>query len=271
MSLSVLLSIYNKENITCFNKSMVSIWDSQLFKPDEIILVQDGPLTAELYESIEQWKYRLSTILVVVELKKNVGLARALNEGIKYCKGDYIARMDTDDISMPERFQKQLEFLENNSDIDVVGTWISEIGEDDQLIKEEIQYPLDHDELFKFFSKRDPIAHPTAMFRKTFFKKAGIYSSEVHLAEDTLLWYSGFMNKCKFANIPYIGLQFRRTSNFYLRRANWEKSWGLLRFRLYKINRSLGYGIKSDFYAIAYFIMSISPSFIKRFLYNTFR
>lgn len=271
MVLSVLLSIYNRESVAYFNKAMESIWDMQERKPDEIILVQDGPLTIELYECIEQWKHRLSTILVIVELSRNLGLARALNEGLKYCKGKYIARMDTDDISMPERFQKQIEFLEKYNDIDVVGTLICEINEVDEIIKDKIEYPLSNDELYSFFSKRDPVAHPSVMFRRDFFYKAGQYRTDIVLAEDTLMWYHGFLNNCKIANIDYIGLKFRRNNDFYQRRANFKKSIGLLNFRLFKLNRDLNYGLSADLYAIAYFIMSISPSFIKKFLYNKFR
>lgn len=271
MTLSVLISLYNKENVVFFNKAMESIYNLQSYKPEQIVLIEDGPLTQTLYDSVKNWKAKLQGKLLVISLKKNVGLAKALNIGLEQCKGEYIARMDADDISNIDRFKEQLHFLQNNPEIDVVGTWISEIDENNQIVKDEVKYPLLHVDLLDFFAKRDPLAHPTVMFRKTFFEKAGIYSNEVHLAEDTLLWYSGFINGCKFANIPYVGLKFRRSSNFYMRRANWKKSWGLLMFRLFKINRHLKYGIKADLYAIAYFIMSLSPSFIKKWLYNTFR
>ena len=109
------------------------------------------------------------------------------------------------------------------------------------------------------------------MFRKTFFDKAGRYSKEVALAEDTLLWYQAFLNNCRLANVDYIGLKFRRSSDFYKRRANWKKTIGLLKFRLFHIKRDLNYGIKADIYAIAYFLMSISPSFVKKILYKLFR
>lgn len=269
--LSVIISIYEKENVHYFHNAMNSICNNQSVTPDEIILIEDGKLTKEIYDEIDLWKKKMPNRLKVLPLDTNIGLAKALNVALSHSSGQYIARMDTDDIALFDRFQRQIDFLEDNPEIDVVGTWIAEIDEYDNTIKKEVRYPLNHNELRNFFSKRDPLAHPTAMFRYTFFEKVGKYSNQVHLAEDTLLWYSGFINGCKFANIPYVGLKFRRNSAFYSRRANWKKSWGLLKFRLLHINRKLGYGLIADLYAIAYFVMSISPSFIKKFLYNTFR
>lgn len=271
MKLSVLMSIYYKEDPLYFNQAMESIWDSQTLKPNEIILVEDGVLSEELYIEIAHWKEKLGNILTIVKLKDNVGLAKALNVGLDYCNGDFIARMDSDDISMPSRFKTQIDFLKTNLDIQAVGTWISEIDENNNVIKDLVRYPLYNDELFTFFKLRDPIVHPTSMFRNTFFEKVGKYRDDVHLAEDTLLWYEAFKNKCKIANIDYIGLQFRRNKQFYKRRANIKKSIQLLKCRVFEINPTLEYGIVANFYAIAYFAMSLSPSFIKKFLYQISR
>lgn len=271
MKLSVLMSIYNKENPEYFRQAMESIWDKQTRKPDEIILVEDGPLTEELYSVIGLWKNKLPNILNVISLNRNVGTGGAKRVGLENCSGNYIAIMDTDDISEPERFEKQIDFLEKNSHIDAVGTWICEINNNNQIIKDTVEYPLTNDELYKFFEKRDPIAHPTSMFRNSFFLKAGGYRSDLILAEDTLLWYYGFLNNCKIANINYIGLKFRRNNGFYKRRGHFKKSIGLLKFRILKLNRDLKYGLRADLYAIAYFFMSITPSFIKKWLYQNFR
>lgn len=121
MSLSILMSIYHKENPEYFNQTMESIWFKQTLKPNEIVLVEDGKLTRELYSAINSWKDKLGDKLVSIPLAQNVGLASALNEGLKVAKGNFIARMDTDDIAESERFKKQFEFLQQNSDIDAVG------------------------------------------------------------------------------------------------------------------------------------------------------
>ena len=271
MKLSVLMSIYYKEKAYYFDRCMQSIWDEQTVKPDEIVLVEDGKLTDELDATITKWKKKLYDTLKIISLEKNIGTGGAKKIGVENCSYDYVAVMDTDDIATPQRFEKQIEFLEQNRDIDVVGSYICEIDENEDVVKDVVEFPLTHDGLYEFFSKRDPLAHPTTMFRKSFFEKAGSYRTDLHLAEDTLLWYDGFLNGCKFANIDHIGLNFRRTEDFYSRRANIEKSIGLLKYRVFNINRKLNYGVKADLFAIAYFAISISPSFIKKIVYNALR
>ncbi|MCU9998457.1 glycosyltransferase [[Pasteurella] aerogenes] len=271
MKLSVLMSVYHKDKVKYLSKAIESISTMQTLKPDEIILVQDGPLTEELKNVIDYQKNLLGDVLKVVPLELNRGLANALNIGISYCTGDFIARMDADDISTENRFLEQFTFLMNNPDIDVVGCWISEIDEHNVLIKEKVEYPLEHNELYYFFEKRDPLAHPSVMFRRSFFNKVKGYSDVIPLAEDTHLWYDGFRAGCKFANISYIGLLFRRNSAFYKRRSNFEKSIKLLKFRLLYINRNLNYGIKADLFAVAYFCLSFMPSSVKKFLYGFLR
>ena len=98
--------------------------------------------------------------------------------------------MDTDDISTSERFEKQVCFLEKHTDIDAVGTWISEINEEGKITRDLVRYPLEHNDLVMLFMSRDPIPHVTSMFRKTFFIKGVKYLSSVTMAEDTLLWLS---------------------------------------------------------------------------------
>ncbi|CDG23241.1 Extracellular polysaccharide glycosyltransferase (Cell wall biogenesis) [Xenorhabdus poinarii G6] len=267
-NVSVLVSLYDKESANYFNLSLQSLYEQE-YKPKEIILVLDGPINNELNSIITKWLTLLP--ITLVPLKENVGLAKALNEGLKYCHCDYIARMDTDDICTPERFLVQTNFLDNNPNIDVVGTWISEINEDNIEIRNAVKYPLIHSELFKFFSKRDPLAHPTVMFRKRFFEKAGNYPIDIPLGEDTALWFSGFKNNCKFANIPHVGLKFRRTSDFYLRRANKKKTISLLEYRIFKINKELRYGLSANIYAILYAFLALSPIFIKKVMYKYLR
>ena len=179
--------------------------------------------------------------------------------------------MDTDDISNEKRFESQLFFLEQNPNIDIVGTYLSEIDENDQEIKSLVKFPLTHDLLYLSFSKRDPVAHPSVMFRRSFFIKSGNYPTDILLAEDTLLWYKGFLNDCNFANISYIGLKFRRSSKFYDRRADKKKSFSLLKYRINIINKELGYGYFANIYAMVYFFISISPKQVKKILYELFR
>lgn len=119
LDFTVLMSIYYKENFEWFERALVSIWDEQIVKPTQIVLVQDGSLTEELSAVLTNWKEKLGDVLTLVPLGKNVGLAAALNEGLKHCQYELIARMDTDDIAMPDRFEKQFTFMQNNPDVAV--------------------------------------------------------------------------------------------------------------------------------------------------------
>ncbi len=113
MKLSVLMSIYHKEDVQNFNRAMQSIWDEQTVKPNEVVLVEDGPLTNVLYQSISDWKNKLHDVLKVIPLKKNMGVGYAKNIGIEKCTHELIAVMDTDDVSLPSRFERQMAIFES--------------------------------------------------------------------------------------------------------------------------------------------------------------
>jgi glycosyltransferase involved in cell wall biosynthesis len=271
MNISVLMAIYYKEDPIFFDLAMQSIWDRQVLKPNQIVLVVDGKLTESLYKVLNNWKSKLGSILTVVPLDCNVGLGNALEVGLKHCSNELIARMDSDDMSNPERFLLQRNFLETNNNIDVVGTFISEMDQNSNITRDVVKYPLTHDKMLQFFAKRDPLAHVTVMFRRCFFEKSSNYSGDLRMAEDTLLWHKGFLSGCKFANITYRGVSVRQTNDFYARRGDMSKALGLLNFRLFVINKKHNFGLAGDLYALLYFLMSISPGFVKRFSYRMFR
>lgn len=270
--LSVLMSVYRNESAENFEKSLNSVF-AQTLRPSKLVLVKDGPLSAALETIISNWARKEKAIFHVVSLEKNCGLAIALNEGLKFIDSDLIARMDSDDIAIANRFEKQVKFLLENPMVDVVGSWIAEIDENDLIIKREVRYPNDHQGCYRQFAFRDPVAHPAVMFRQRFFQKAGVYS-ERHVGEnkneDTDLWYRGLKNNCLFANYPEVLLNFRRSGDFYIRRS------GLLRGKLIfkdrmRINKDLGYGFTADLFALAYFFLGISPRFIRKLLYQYLR
>ena len=124
MKFSVLMSVYYQEQPAHLKEALDSVFD-QTLPPDEVVLVEDGPLTPEL-ERIIKGEQILHPALKRVSLKQNVGLGLALREGLSHCSNDLVARMDTDDICKRERFERQTRFMEEHPDIDVLGTWIDE-------------------------------------------------------------------------------------------------------------------------------------------------
>lgn len=215
-SFSVLLSIYHKESPSNFSQAMRSIYDLQELKPDDIVLVKDGPLTPELDLEILYWSNKLGHILTIVPLDENVGLAAALNYGLKYCKWELVARMDTDDISTPDRFKLQVRFMSERGDISVSSGYIEEW---DINLLEQVSHralPLCHDEIVKFAKLRSPISHPACIFRKSIISSVGGYPSVY--PEDHLLWVKVIQSGNKLANIPQVILKMRTGEDFITRR-----------------------------------------------------
>lgn len=215
MPFSVLLSLYQKENAAFLRQSLDSIF-SQTLPPDEVVLVEDGPLTEELYAAVGEYA-RKYPILKVVPLPENVGLGRALNEGVKHCTCELIARMDTDDISVPGRFERQASVFSKNPDVDVCSAWIEEFADSPRHAISIRKVPEKHWEIMLYAQKRCPVNHPAVMFRKQALLAAGGYR-HFPLLEDYYLWMRMLMNGSKFYNIQDSLLYFRISPDMYLRR-----------------------------------------------------
>lgn len=215
MKFSVLLSVYYKESPIYFRESLNSIL-SQTLCPSEIVLIEDGPLNEELNNEIIQY-LDLYPHLKVIPLPSNQGLGKALNEGLKHCSYDIVARMDTDDIAKPDRFEKQLAIFEKHSDIDVVGAWIDEFEDDISKVKSVRKLPELPDDIRQFAKRRNPINHPVVMFRKSAVLAAGGYQ-HFPLFEDYYLWIRMLMNGAKFYNIQESLLYFRFSPEMFKRR-----------------------------------------------------
>lgn len=227
MKFSVLMSIYKKEEPKYFNRAMQSIWDEQTVKPDEIVLVQDGPLTDGLYKAIDEWKAKIGESFITVPLEKNVGLGEALNAGIKHCSYELIARMDTDDISIPHRFEKQLKRFEEK-DIDVCSAFISEFEDDENQIISYRKLPENHEDIVKYSKMRSPLNHAVTMYKKSVVEKAGGYKHMLWM-EDYYLWGRMIVNGAKLYNIQDTLLNVRAGNSMLVRRGGWEYAKSELR------------------------------------------
>lgn len=196
---SVLLSIYHKENPKFFDCAMTSIALEQSLKPNEIILVRDGFLTPDLDVILDKWANRLS-ILRIISLDKNIGLGGALAIGMDNCSNDLIARMDTDDISQPDRFKMQVHYMQEHSNCDIVGSNVTEFSNNSNIIVSSRLVPSSHTNIIKEAQIRSPFNHPSVMYRKSAVIKAGGYK-EYHGFEDYYLWVRMIQNGARCANI----------------------------------------------------------------------
>lgn len=182
--LSVLMSVYEKESPACLCECLDSL-AMQTLPVDEVVLVEDGPVGETLKATIA--RYRKILPIVSLPLPAHVGLGAALRAGLHHCQGEYVARMDSDDICVPERFEKQIKFLESNPKVDVVGGAIAEYEEDPSAPHSIRTLPVAGAALRHFARFRTPMNHVTVTFRKASVMAAGNYESS-HCLQDYYLW-----------------------------------------------------------------------------------
>ncbi len=218
---SVLLSVYSKENSRHFSEALQSIWSSQTLKPQEIVLVKDGPLTEALDSEIEIWKRELGKMLKIVPLEKRSGLGHALGVGLSACSHDIVARMDTDDIAHPDRFKKQIGFLEQNPQVDIIGSAVTEFQDDPDVLTSTRRVPLLHGQILKFAKSRSPFNHPSVVFKKDSVLKAGNYRKCLEM-EDYDLWVRMFLNGAIAANMEEPLVSMRGGLLMLDRRRGWR-------------------------------------------------
>ena len=223
MTISVLMSTYINEQPNYLDEAMRSIWTEQKKKPDQIVLVEDGPLPTSLYGILSKWQNVIGDKLTIIENKQNKGLALSLNDGIEACKGDLIARMDTDDIALPDRLKLQEEYMNAHPDVEILGGSLREFNDQGTLNKTR-QYPQTIKEIRKSIHKASPLAHPTVMFRRSFFDKGFRYSNKYFICEDVTLWFEAVSSGVVINNIPDIVLNFRRNDSVMKRRGR-QKAW----------------------------------------------
>lgn len=213
---SVLMSLYKKENPKYLKRAFDSII-TQTVKPDEIVLVEDGPLTKELYTVVEEYKALYPGLFQIIVNKQNMGLGHSLNKGLKICQNELVARMDTDDIAIPDRCEKQLEYFRTHLETAIVGGQIEEfIGEENHIVGKRI-VPLTNEELKEWMKKRCPFNHMTVMFRKSSVLMAGNYQ-DWFWNEDYYMWIRLADKKYIFANIPDTLVRVRVGADMYQRR-----------------------------------------------------
>ena len=207
MHFSVLMSVYKNEKAEFFKQAVDSVIH-QTLPPSEIVLVRDGAVYDELQAAIDQYLEKYPELFTYIPLEQNGGLGNALRTGMERCRYDLVARMDTDDISVPDRFEKQVRFLSANPDTDVVGGNIAEfMTTPDEIIDERI-VPGTHEEIVAYMKGRNPFNHMSVMFRKPAVLKAGSYQ-DFYLFEDWYLWLRMYLSGAKFANLDAILVQVR--------------------------------------------------------------
>lgn len=217
---SVLMSLYIKEKPEYFCQCMESML-RQTVLPDEIVIVKDGPLTAKLENTLAEYVAADPELYTIVPLEKNVGLGLALAEGILHCRNELVARMDTDDISADDRFEKQLCAFADHPEIDICGGQIAEFeGSIDNIVARRT-VPTDHASIVRYQKRRDAFNHVTVMFKKSAVLRAGNYQSAL-LMEDTMLWANMIMAGAQCMNLEDTLVFVRVGADMFERRGGWK-------------------------------------------------
>lgn len=217
MEYSVLMSVYYKEKPKFLEASINSIFN-QTVRTNDFVIVCDGQLGDDLYEILDNIKSKYCDILNIVKLDKNVGLGEALNHGMKYCKNELVARMDSDDIAQPYRCEKQLEAFSRYERLDIVGGTVEEFTVKPEETTGKRVLPEEHAEILAFSKKRNPFNHPCVMFKKSSVIAAGSYK-DFYLLEDYYLWVRMLLAGSIGHNIQEPLLYMRTGEGMYLRRS----------------------------------------------------
>lgn len=265
---SVLMSLYIKEKPDYLKQSIDSML-KQTVIPDEIVIVKDGPLTDELEKVLVQYTKNYTELFNIVVSEKNIGLGLALNLGLKNCRNELVARMDTDDISLPDRCEKQLQEFEKDRELVIVGTIVDEFYDDPNEVISSRIVPTMHNDIYEFAKRRSAFNHPTVMYKKSkVFEMEGY--SNLRRNQDVDLFGRMLFAGFKAANIDKSLLLFRSNEDLSKRRRSWENTKSYIA-TINKL-RKLGYSGLKDYLivGIGQTVMFLCPLKLQNWLYKKF-
>lgn len=263
---SVLIPVYYKEKPEYFSEALASVID-QTLKPSEIVVVKDGPLTEELEEVISKFSNSYPGLFKIVALETNQGLGIALAEGVKACSYELIARMDSDDISREDRFEKQIAEFEKDPDLDICGSQIAEFeGTVDNVVSYRI-VPTEDNAIKRYQKMRSAFNHVTVVYKKSSVLKAGNYQPCEGM-EDGLLYVNMFLSGARGGNLPETLMFVRVGDEMYRRRGNLSYFHHYLGAR--KKILMLGYINRYEylFSIIENFFVSLLPTKLRSLIYR---
>lgn len=263
---SVLMSVYSKEKPEWLRDSIDSML-RQTVLCDEFVIVKDGPLNKELDEVIDKFEKSNPGLFKIIKLEKNVGLGPALKIGVEKCSNQLIARMDSDDFSIPTRCEKQLNKFNENENLDIVGSSIAEFIDDIENVQSYRLLPENDKEIKKFARRRNPFGHPSVMFKKSKVIEAGNYRS-YYLVEDYDMWIRMIEKQANCYNFQEVLVYMRISNDFYKRRGGIKYLKSILKFKKEQLHK--GFYSRKDYIisSTAHIVMCLLPNKVRDFLYR---
>ncbi|MFV0469665.1 MAG: glycosyltransferase [Dysgonomonas sp.] len=267
--IAVIMSVYNSDNHHHLSEALISL-KTQTYTNLDIYLQVDGPVNKNISEVI---RLNSGKNFFPEYIDKQHGLAWQLNRAIERVKVSgkcykYLARMDADDISLPERFSEQIEFFKNNENVSIIGTDIIEFDGNTEFYK---KMESEHNIIFNNIILKCPLNHPTVMF--DLFRldiKDLSYKSNLKNTQDYYLWIDLLSKGYIISNVNKPLLRFRINDNFY-RRRGFGKAINDIKSRCYAMKKLSKFSIKNIIYIFLLFMLRISPGRVKKILYQMFR
>ena len=265
---SVCMSVYKNDRPEYVDIAIQSIFIKQTVKPNEIVLVVDGPISMELESLIDNYSTKYSEIFTIIKLEKNQGLGNALRVAVEKVKYDWVARMDSDDIAAPDRFEKQKSFLQENLDVDIVGGQITEFIDVESNIVGLRNVPLLSADINVYIKARCPFNHMTVMFRKDKILAVGNYI-DWHYNEDYFLWIRMFLAGCQFANLPETLVNVRVGKEMYQRRGGWKYFLSEAKLQKYMFDNDIIGIIRFAYNVLGRFVIQVlMPNKLRGFVFQ---
>lgn len=266
---SVVTSVYKNDKSEFVRVALDSMLINQTVKPTEIVLVRDGQVPEALDKLLDEYEGRYPEVFNIIRLKQNGGLGKALRLGVESAKYDIVARMDSDDICLPNRFELQLKYMELHPNVDIIGGQMTEfIDTPDNIIGKRI-VPCTNDEIYNFMKNRCALNHVTVMFRKEAVLKAGNYQ-DWFWNEDYYLWIRMMKEKSQFTNVPEVLVNVRSGADQYARRGGrryYESEKGIKELQLE--NKMISKKEYIYYVAQRYILQILMPNWLRGWVFRT--
>lgn len=268
MNYSVLMSVYYKEKAEFFEASIESMLN-QTALTNDFVIVCDGPLTQELDAVIKKKVEEHPDLFQIIALPENLGIGGAADEGLRHCKNDLVAKMDSDDIARAYRCEKQLEVFARDPEIAIVGGQLSEFQHSLDNIVAVRKVPTLHKDIILYAKRRMPFNNQTVMYRKSVVDAVGGYS-RIRRCEDYDLYVRMLQDGYKSQNCEKILVDFRLNEDAYSRRGMKDNLIGFIKVR-WEIHKN-GFSSFLDFLVpcCGQVVLSIAPNSVKDLIYKRF-
>ena len=264
---SVCMSVYKNDNAEDFLTAIRSISIEQTLAPNEIVLVADGPISEPLQHAIDQFTKEYQH-LRYIPLATNHGHAIARQTAIDAATNDWIAIMDSDDIAVPDRFEKQIEFINHHPDVDVLGGQITEFIDNTENIIGKREVPTEDSAIKEYLKSRCPMNFVTVMIRKNALTTVGGIQ-DWFCEEDYYLWIRMTLNNCIFANLTEVLVNVRSGSNMYQRRGGWRYFQSERGIQVYLLQHHLISIVRYCYNVIGRFVVQVLlPNRLRGFMFQ---